>query len=218
MLKSSPCPGPWKHCPPQQWSLVPEWLGTAVSHMPHVDGVTVSAGLSQGVSTQVPPSSEPEAGAGVQKVCLGSIPPWSRGAVEGGKSSVTKVTVNMFVGKKTKTKTDIGQWESISLRHPEKGQTAYKLSPWRLKRRNVCLPAPVLQHSARPWCTRLGPGLPWHSHGADSLCVQEPHPELRWPWPCDLDPRAPRGPSGVNLSTNTPCFTTLRSSVFWVRA
>ena len=105
--------------------------------------------------------------------------PLKQGAVEGGKSSVTKVTANMFVGKKTKT--DIGQWESISLRHPEKGQTAYKLSPWRLKRRNVCLPAPVLQHSARPWCTRLGPGLPWHSHGADSLCVQEPHPELRWP-------------------------------------
>ena len=67
-------------------------------------------------------------------MCLGVIPPPTQ--EESGRRnvhSVIKVTAKVFVGKKTKTKPEVGQWESISLRHPEKGQAAYKLSPWRLK-------------------------------------------------------------------------------------
>ena len=159
-----PLPGPWEHCPPQQWSLVPEWLGTAVSHMPHVDGVTVSAGLSQGVTTQVPPSSEPEAGAGVQKVCLGSTPPWSRGTVEGGKSSVIKVTANMFVGKQQKQKLTLVNGNPF---------------PWGILRRDRqpinCLPGGwkggMCAHQLLSCNTRHGRGVPSLALGCPGTAV-----------------------------------------------
>ena len=70
-----PHPGPWKNRPPQKWSLVPKRLGTAVNHKAHVGGVTVSVGLSQVVTTQVPPNSARGRGWGAENVSGGDSSP-----------------------------------------------------------------------------------------------------------------------------------------------